>query len=642
MAQYVLEILDGDRAGQTLAVADQAIRIGRKPSNDLVLADEKTSGVHAEVVLEGDRHVLRDLGSTNGTFLDGKRVTEIVLTPGDVVTIGRLRVKFRAEGEAPPDAGELAVRRLDAARLQRRGGSLGLVAVLLVVGLGAAGWFWWQGQQDGRGDGPAEVRRRAPLAVDGNRLQHDTAGCEQETGWNLRAAGSGFQPTADAHTGSGAFAARAADGDASGFALLRLAEPVTMRTARTLTVAAHVRTEQGGEAALRAVMAAPGEQVPFRFCTGTPVAAASGWQRLELTVTLPAGCDRLWAEVVAVLPAAGAVVLVDDVAVTEGGTTAVLEAKLAESGQTALGTGGAVAVRSVDADNPAILLQVAPAMVRAALQPLHRAGLCVLSDIGAAITCTPFDRGFRFQTTGTDGVELVFPAAAAGNLLVLADDSGFVSTAAESQFRAQAVLLGEHLTRVHVRLPAVADCRGRFADDRYRLAVPGDAFELWLDFRDERLRGGEQVQRAQRAHQAGRPGEALDLVRTVQRSLPMDSEVLAQATALRTSVLGEQAQALQQLQQDLDEASFFTTRGGFERVVAGVDELVARYGEHNVEDGAAVASLRAAAQGRLDALDGAERDAQRARLEQLATALSEAQQPGLAELVRTYIGKLGR
>ena len=142
MAKYVLEILDGDRAGEVLPVADRPLRIGRKPGNDLVLADEKTSGVHAEVVLEGDRHVLRDLGSTNGTFLDGKRVTEIVLTPGDVVTVGRLRVKFRAEGEAATaDAGDLAVRRLDAGRVGRRSGSVGLLAGVLVLALGAGGWF---------------------------------------------------------------------------------------------------------------------------------------------------------------------------------------------------------------------------------------------------------------------------------------------------------------------------------------------------------------------------------------------------------------------------------------------------------------------------------------------------------------------
>jgi len=122
MANYVLEILDGDRAGDVLPVGDAVLRIGRKSGNDLVLADEKTSGVHCEIAPEADRLVLKDLGSTNGTFLDGKRITEVVLTPGDVVTVGRLRVKFRAEGDdaaAADDAGEFSLRKLDAASVSR-------------------------------------------------------------------------------------------------------------------------------------------------------------------------------------------------------------------------------------------------------------------------------------------------------------------------------------------------------------------------------------------------------------------------------------------------------------------------------------------------------------------------------------------
>ena len=189
MVNYVLEILDGDRAGEVVPVAERPLRIGRKPGNDLVLADEKTSGVHAEVVLEGDRHVLRDLGSTNGTFLDGKRLTEIVLTPGDVVTIGRLRVKFRLQGEQAPDAGELAVRRLDAGRLRGRSGSVGVLAVVLLVGLGAGGWFWWQGRQDAGDDPSAKAHSMAPVVVPGNKLAAAIAGCESEEGWLLRAGG---------------------------------------------------------------------------------------------------------------------------------------------------------------------------------------------------------------------------------------------------------------------------------------------------------------------------------------------------------------------------------------------------------------------------------------------------------------------
>ena len=88
MANYVLEILDGDRAGDVLPVSDRTVRIGRKPTNDLVLADEKTSGVHAEVVLEGDRHVLRDLGSTNGTLVAEQPVAEVPLENQGEFTVG--------------------------------------------------------------------------------------------------------------------------------------------------------------------------------------------------------------------------------------------------------------------------------------------------------------------------------------------------------------------------------------------------------------------------------------------------------------------------------------------------------------------------------------------------------------------------
>ena len=129
MANYVLEILDGDRAGEVLPVGDSTIRIGRKTGNDIVLTDEKTSGVHCEIMPEGDRLVLKDLGSTNGTFLDGKRVTELVLTPGDIVTIGRTKVKYRELGDdsagagdyGDADAGEFAMRKIDAGRLKKRG-----------------------------------------------------------------------------------------------------------------------------------------------------------------------------------------------------------------------------------------------------------------------------------------------------------------------------------------------------------------------------------------------------------------------------------------------------------------------------------------------------------------------------------------
>ncbi len=602
MANYVLEILDGDRAGDVCPVADRPLRIGRKPGNDLVLADEKTSGVHAEVVLEGDRHVLRDLGSTNGTFLDGKRVTELVLTPGDVVTIGRLRLRFRAaDGPAGgAEAPDLAVRRLDAGRLPRRGGSLGLLAALVVLGLGAAGYLWWQGRTDG-GEDRAAPRQRPPVVVSGNRLAAAVAACDTEQGWQLRAAGLGFQPTTRSHTGAGAFEALPGEGEgAPDFALATL-------------------------------------QDPLRFRLGTPLAAHAGWQRIEAAVAVPAGCDRLQLELVAVLPTADAVAVVDDVAVVEGGTGTAVEQKLAESGQTLLGAGSSVGVRSVDPDNPATLFELLPHTVPPALDGLHRAGLCVLSDLGAGLTVQATERSFQFAVEGVADLQLVFAADAAGGLLVAGADEAFVAAAAESEFTAARLVLGDRATRALLRFAAPTPCRGQIGGGRYRLRVQAAGFELVLGFRGERQQASELVRQARSALAQGQPGRALDALRELVRTLPMDSEVLGQAQELRTQVLAQQADALRQLQQDLDEAEFFDTRGGFARVVRGIDEVVASYGEGNLEDAAGIAALRERASGRLQAIEAADVGARRQRLLELAKAFADGRQAGLAQVVEAYV-----
>lgn len=637
MATYVLEILDGDRAGETLPVADRTLRIGRKAGNDLVLADEKTSGVHAEVVLEGDRHVLRDLGSTNGTFLDGKRVTEIVLTPGDVVTIGRIRVKFRQEGDgAAVGTDDLAMLRLDAGRLQRRGGSLGLLAALAVVALGAGGYFFWK-QRAAGDDGQAPVRGRAPVAIDGNRLPAPLANCESEDGWNLRAAGSSFQSTGRAHSGASAFEASRGDtAEAPDFAVLRLAEPVPVLAGRTMTLVAHFQTEGGARLSLRAHLFPAGDQGPFRFVTGAPFAAHDGWQRVETVVAVPPGCDRLQFEVVALLGDAAAVARVDDVALVEAGQGAVIEQKLAESAQTLLGTGSAVAVRSTDPDSPATLLALLPGAVPASMAALERAGLCALSDLGATIGVEATERSFRLGASGTSALQFVFPAEAAGGLLVAGDDNTFASASAESEFTARRLVLGDRATRVVLQFDEPVACRGQLGGGRYRLVAQAAKVELVLGFRAERLQAADLVRQARAQSAEGRPGKALDLVRDLLRTVPFDSEVTAQAQALRTEILAGQADVLRRLQQELDDSAFFDTRGGFERVVLGIDDLVGAYGEQNLEDAAGVAALRERAAARLRALGAAEAGVQRQRLEALGKAFQAAGQAGLAALVDGY------
>ena len=651
MANYVLEILDGDRAGDVLPVGDAVLRIGRKSGNDLVLADEKTSGVHCEIAPEADRLVLKDLGSTNGTFLDGKRITEVVLTPGDVVTVGRLRVKFRAEGDdaaAADDAGEFSLRKLDAARLQRKGSPVGLLVVLLLVLGGGGGYWWWMQQGEaGNGSGPRSPRQREALSVSGNLLIGAIGACESEEGWLLRAAGAGFRAARDAHTGSGSFAAYRtdeSDGDAGGarskddYAMLTLAEPLQVFAGRTFTVAAHGRTSGAGMIGVRAVCYAANEDMPFRFVSGTELAARDGWGRMETAVTVPDACDRLQLEVVAVLPDDASEAYVDDLAVTEGGAANGVKVKL-DSGLSAWGFGAAVALRSADPQNPATVLGLAPGAVPDALRGLHAAGLTALSDVGGAVQLTAEGAAFEVQASGVDGLAYVLPVASGDSLLAAGAKGDFSSMPAVADFSAQQVLFGGFGTRGMLRFDAETQVRGELAGDSYRLVCGAPSAQLVVGFRAERQESGRLVRESREAHAAGRPGDALGLLDEVFSRWPMDSAQLGEAQQLRTQILGEQAAAAQQLAQEFEEAGFFDTRGGYERVVEGVDALIALYGEDHVEGLDAQRALRAKAGERLSDFDRTTFKAQRERLQLLADAFAAASEPELEKLVKDYIEK---
>jgi hypothetical protein len=68
--------------------------LGRSSSCQLVFADDTVSRRHAELFLDGGRWLLRDLGSANGTWVNGRRVVEAEVRPGDVVHLGGCELKL--------------------------------------------------------------------------------------------------------------------------------------------------------------------------------------------------------------------------------------------------------------------------------------------------------------------------------------------------------------------------------------------------------------------------------------------------------------------------------------------------------------------------------------------------------------------
>ncbi|KRB37025.1 UNVERIFIED_CONTAM: DUF3662 and FHA domain-containing protein [Microbacterium sp. SLM126] len=78
--------------------------IGRGSDADITISDAGTSRRHVEILWDGERAMVRDLKSTNGTTLDGRKVGEAALPPDSTVTIGRTDIVFHvvAQAATPP------------------------------------------------------------------------------------------------------------------------------------------------------------------------------------------------------------------------------------------------------------------------------------------------------------------------------------------------------------------------------------------------------------------------------------------------------------------------------------------------------------------------------------------------------------
>lgn len=641
MASFVLEILDGDRAGETVSLGESTLRIGRKPGNDLVLTDEKTSGVHAEIVCDGGRYVLRDLGSTNGTTMDGRRITEVVLGSGDSFSIGRVRIQFR-DASTPAAAvassvgvevGSLDLARLKAAQGKGRSTTFGLVAVLA---LAAGGYFWMQSRGDGgEAGGDGQRGPRAILEVVGNRLEGGAGSCEQDAGWNLRVAGSGFQSGGSAHTGQGGLEAQRSTGGQD-FAVAATAGEIRVLPGRSLLAQAHLRTIGAARVALRVSFWSSGDAAPFRFRVGTRLEAHEGWQRVEVATAPPPGCDRCSIEVVALLPDEGSRAHCDDVALTEAGAGQAVDAKVGENGSV-IGVGASVAVRSMDKEDPAVMLWLLPADIAPELRGLHAADLLTLGDVGGSVDITVDETSAQFRVNGCQKVELGFPADSGSGML--ADSgSGFVGVGAGGAVTAKRALLGDRSTRCLLTTEEPALMQGRVAGGVFRLQLGATSWRMQLGFRQERQDARDRL-RAAEALADAEPGKALATIREALSLVPHDAEAAALLAARRGELQQRAQDRLQQLAKDLDEAEFFDTRGGFQRIVAEIQRLVGSYGEDQMPDAKGALAMLARAQERLAQLDDQRAQDARARLTAMAKSFEEAQQPGLAKLVRDYVAQ---
>ncbi|MFN7131922.1 MAG: adenylate/guanylate cyclase domain-containing protein [Myxococcales bacterium] len=100
-ARLLINLPDGTKSEYALP---ELTRIGRHPINTLKLSDREISKEHAEIAREGADWWISDIGSSNGTFVNGRRIQRFKLRDGDEILLGATTIQFRGPAGAPGGA----------------------------------------------------------------------------------------------------------------------------------------------------------------------------------------------------------------------------------------------------------------------------------------------------------------------------------------------------------------------------------------------------------------------------------------------------------------------------------------------------------------------------------------------------------
>src|ERR1051325_6566082 len=92
MARLVL--LSEGLTGRTFDLKVEKTTVGRVEDNTFQIPETSVSSHHAEILLRGSDIVIKDLNSTNGTFINGDKVTEAVLKPGQILRLGMIEMRL--------------------------------------------------------------------------------------------------------------------------------------------------------------------------------------------------------------------------------------------------------------------------------------------------------------------------------------------------------------------------------------------------------------------------------------------------------------------------------------------------------------------------------------------------------------------
>lgn len=659
--RYALRFEDGDRRGEIVALTGSTTTFGRKPGNSVQVLDPSISGRHAEVVIDAEGALLRDLGSTNGTRVNGERISERRLKLGDRVMLGSIDLVFidstaltapvlendiglelEADEPAPArgtlrpsieatsivnslkapvaDLGE-AVRSIGAEKLARSGkkSALALIGLfVLAVGAGAAWWF-----TSGKASAGTAARDKPVSAVPGNLLAegYSFEGSELPAGWTNAATATAPFETSRAASASGR---QGLSAELSASADAELISEV-VAAGKTMKLACQLGTR--GAVDVRAGLR-------FESSTGSylPVEAWGAWksqstsgegplERFELEASAPPCYDRCRAVIAARSSSATGQALVDDISITAG----------ASAGW-----------RSVKHEDVEIVLLGEPVQAGLLFKIDHPllSGIRFVSANGndSTFTSEVDPLGMKIAARGSAAkLEFAAEALTAAGGIATTGRGGFKTHQAQfERADVESVLLGagRELLRLHFDPPVVLSGRpaaGSSGASFLLEAVGASGARVQVSFNDERVSAQALSRDAIEAQRAGDPAAVIALWSRLINEHPIDALMIAEAEAGRAKALSTGLAEVATVRGDVERARFFRLLELFKECRAKSLKIAKAYAGTEVEAGA-----RALAESVEKDIELLMRDLDKLearRLAQIHAALKATKQTRLAERV---------
>lgn len=95
-----LVVLSEGLTGRSHDLKVDKTTIGRMEDNTFQIAEQSVSSHHCEILLKGNDVIVRDLDSTNGTYINGEKISEKVLKPGQILRLGNVEARLEGDGAA--------------------------------------------------------------------------------------------------------------------------------------------------------------------------------------------------------------------------------------------------------------------------------------------------------------------------------------------------------------------------------------------------------------------------------------------------------------------------------------------------------------------------------------------------------------